>query len=70
MSKQQEALRLALEALETVNRTDLSQVNSAITALREALADYLGDRYHDMTENELEFFRLGEAAHGITGEKK
>jgi hypothetical protein len=31
----------------------------------EEMADYLGDRYHDMTENELEFFRLGEAAHGI-----
>lgn len=35
MSK--EAMKLALEALETVNRTDLSQVNSAITALRRAL---------------------------------
>jgi hypothetical protein len=34
MSK--EAMKLALEALETVNRTDLSQVNSAITALRQA----------------------------------
>ena len=31
----------------------------------EKMADYLGDRYHSMTENELEFFRLGEAAHGI-----
>jgi hypothetical protein len=31
----------------------------------EEMADFLGDRYHSMTENELEFFRLGEAAHGI-----
>ena len=31
----------------------------------EKMADYLGDRYHSMTENELEFFRLGEALYGI-----
>ena len=31
----------------------------------EEMADFLGDRYHIMTEDELEFFRLGEAAHGI-----
>ena len=34
----------------------------------EEMADFLGDRYHSMTENELEFFRLGEAAHGIKGD--
>jgi len=28
----------------------------------EEIADYLGDEYHDMTESELRFFRLGEAA--------
>jgi hypothetical protein len=28
----------------------------------EQTADYLGDEYHDMTESELRFFRLGEAA--------
>jgi DNA-directed RNA polymerase subunit RPC12/RpoP len=32
----------------------------------EQIADFLGDRYRAMTESELEFFRLGEAAHGIT----
>jgi len=31
----------------------------------EEIADFLGYRYHEMTESELEFFRLGEAAHGI-----
>jgi hypothetical protein len=28
----------------------------------EQIADYLGDEYHDMTESELRFFRLGEVA--------
>ena len=28
----------------------------------EQIADYLGDEYHDTTESELRFFRLGEAA--------
>ena len=28
----------------------------------EQIADYLGDEYHAMTESELRFFRLGEAA--------
>jgi hypothetical protein len=28
----------------------------------EEIADYLGDEYHDMTESELRFFRLGEVA--------
>jgi len=28
----------------------------------EQIADYLGDKYHAMTESELRFFRLGEAA--------
>ena len=28
----------------------------------EEIADYLGDEYHDMSESELRFFRLGEAA--------
>ena len=28
----------------------------------EQIADYLGDEYHDMSESELRFFRLGEAA--------
>jgi hypothetical protein len=28
----------------------------------EEIADYLGDEYHDMTESELRFFRLGVAA--------
>jgi len=28
----------------------------------EQIADYLGDEYHNMTESELRFFRLGEAA--------
>lgn len=33
----------------------------------EQIADYLGDEYHSMTEDQLRFFRLGEqAAHGIT----
>jgi hypothetical protein len=32
----------------------------------EQIADYLGDEYHIMTEEELRFFKLGEqAAHGI-----
>ena len=28
----------------------------------EQIADFLGDEYHDMSESELRFFRLGEAA--------
>jgi len=28
----------------------------------EQIADYLGDEYHDMTESDLRFFRLGESA--------
>ena len=28
----------------------------------EQIADYLGDEYHDITESELRFFRLGEVA--------
>ena len=28
----------------------------------EQIADYLGDEYHHMSESELRFFRLGEAA--------
>lgn len=28
----------------------------------EQIVDYLGDEYHDMSESELRFFRLGEAA--------
>jgi len=28
----------------------------------EEIADYLGDKYHDISESELRFFRLGEAA--------
>lgn len=35
----------------------------------EQMADFLGCRYHTMSQSDLEFFRLGEAAHGI-GEKK
>lgn len=33
----------------------------------EEIADFVGDEYHHMTESELRWFRLGEAAHGITG---
>jgi hypothetical protein len=28
----------------------------------EQIADYLGDEYHDMSESDLRFFRLGEAS--------
>ena len=38
--KQIEALKLALEALELTNRSDMRQVNDAITALEEALAEH------------------------------
>lgn len=31
----------------------------------EQLADFLGDEYHTMTAEELRYFRLAEAAHGI-----
>ena len=31
----------------------------------EEIADYLGDEYHTMTAEELRYFRLAEAAHGI-----
>ena len=43
MSKKDEALKLALVALEVVNRIDLRQVNEAITAIREALAKSRSD---------------------------
>lgn len=32
----------------------------------EEIADFVGGEYHHMTESELRWFRLGEAAHGIT----
>ena len=31
----------------------------------EQIADFVGDEYHSMTDSELRWFRLGEAAHGI-----
>ena len=34
----QEALKLALEALEACNRNDMEEVNEAITAIKKALA--------------------------------
>jgi len=48
-----------------------SSVDKAVNAMAlrpwvgltdEQIADYLGDEYHAMTESELRFFRLGEAA--------
>lgn len=35
----------------------------------EQIADFLGDEYHSMTTEQLRFFRLGEAAHGIGGKE-
>ena len=35
----------------------------------EQLADFLGDEYHTMTAEELRYFRLAEAAHGIKEKK-
>ena len=35
-----EALKLALEALELTNRSDMRQVNDAIIAIKEALAEH------------------------------
>lgn len=32
----------------------------------EEIADFVGEQYHNMTYSELKWFRLGEAAHGIT----
>jgi len=36
----QETLKLALEALEACNRNDMEEVNEAITAIKEALAQH------------------------------
>jgi len=51
-------------ALDKLNDDDDIQVYKRPWAglTDEEIADYLGDEYHAMTESDLRFFRLGEAA--------
>ena len=54
MTTQTEALKLALEALEVVNRIDLRQVNEVIAAIKEALANHIEDNLAMVAQPEQE----------------
>jgi hypothetical protein len=63
---EQDAANLIWEMRDALAASPPAAQRQWVGLTEEQIADFLGDRYRAMTESELEFFRLGEAAHGIT----